>query len=112
MIETLFLVVVYLQQISQLIEALCSTATTLTTTLAPAVQFDLFQQKFGVTYENTTVAQQKFAVFKENLDLIAQHNAEFEAGIITYSLVVNIYSDLVSIFLYYLLDRIDFFVLK
>ena len=104
MILSVLLLFVYLQRNSQLIEAVCSTTKLVlpveTTTPTPAVQFSLFQEKFGLTYENEAEAAQKFAVFSANLDKIEKHNADLAAGKTTYSLKVNKFADLVRIVFY------------
>ena len=96
MIRNFIFLVVFLQQYSQNVQAGCKTTTIITTTLAPAVQFELFQEKFKVVYENATVAAQKFAVFNANIDKIAQINAAAAAANLSYKLEVNKFADLVS----------------
>ena len=98
MIRNFIFLVVFLQQYSQNVQAGCKTTTIITTTLAPAVQFELFQEKFKVVYENATVAAQKFEGFSANLAVIDKSNADFAAGKISYTLGINQFADLVSFF--------------
>jgi hypothetical protein len=101
MILSVLFLLVFLQQKSEFIEAVCSTTKLVslaeTTTPTPTVQFSMFQEEFGVTYENEAEAAEKFAVFSANLDKIAKHNDDFATGKTTYSLKVNKFADLVRI---------------
>jgi C1A family cysteine protease len=64
----------------------------------PEVQaaWEQFKQKCGKQYQNQTVHDSKLATFTDNHNKIGKHNVKWQAGIHTYNLSHNCFSDLTS----------------
>lgn len=53
-----------------------------------------FQSIYSKSYENETEENKRMAIFLENKSKIAEHNLQFEKGLVSYEMGINKYSDL------------------
>jgi len=61
---------------------------------ADRIMFESFRTQYGKNYVDEMEAEYRFAVFRDNLAKIRQHQAEFEAGLHTYTMAVNKFADM------------------
>ena len=54
------------------------------------------QAQFGKQYRSSQVENYRKSVFEENQEFIDNHNKKFEDGIVTFTLKMNQFGDLVS----------------
>lgn len=55
--------------------------------------FSIFKSQHGKTYNDDEDAK-RFEIFKDNLKMIAEHNAKYEKGEVTYTMGINQFADM------------------
>jgi cathepsin L len=57
-------------------------------------QFELYKLEFGKSYETPEENEMRFKIFSRNVREIREHNARYEAGLETFEMGVNQFSDM------------------